>query len=708
MSNYILITTENYDGQMAEITFYPTTGGSIFLGLVLLPYEYYTDDFYGTYSIYIPSKDATCELRFITPTPTKTPTQTPSLTPTNTPTVTTTPTVTPSITSTSTTTPTVTPSITATHTATPTKTQTPTPSVTRTPIPTRTPTQTPTPTVTTTRTPIPTRTTTPTVTPTITQTPTATVTLTPTVTPTHTVTPSSTNPSCLCVEVVISQTDIDNAVKNVLFDGSDNTVIFQSSEKESKCDGGEIDYSFTSPGTYNFCVKSNMVQTLSLYYFFEDTPYYAPSIDSTITVSATGCSVDSDCGTNVTPTPTPTMTVTPTSTTNYNCWTVVPCCLGIPQGTMRVPSIYGLGDVVLATNGYCYTIGKDSPRCPEDLTYLMYYLDCISCSDSETNPCPTQSPTPTNTATPTVTPTTPGSFISVWRTTADDQTIALPLVASGTYSCFVDWGDGYSNYITYFGQPLFTTHMYDFPGDYTVTISGVISGWSFASFGGSAVSRERIISVLQWGVLDIGNEGGAFFGCVNLDLSSVSDTINLNNVNTLMNMFNGCILLTTINNINLWNTSTITNTNGTFYNSTNFDNNISGWDMSSVDSATNMFYLANSFNNGGNSGINNWNVSNLQLASGMFRNAIAFQQPINNWNVSNLSNAANFMRGKTTANYPASQLDDIFNSWSSLVYLQTFVNIHFGTINYTSAGVTGRGVLTNLTNNWSIVSGVQI
>ena len=335
-------------------------------------------------------------------------------------------------------------------------------------------------------------------------------------------------------------------------------------------------------------------------------------------------------------------------------------------------------------------------------------MDCISCSDSGANPCPTPSPTPTNTATPTVTPTTPGSFISVWRTTDYDQTIELPLVSTGTYSCFVDWGDGYSNYITYYGQPLFTTHMYDLPGDYTVTISGVISGWSFSSGISSAVSRERIISVLQWGVLDIGNEGGAFFGCVNLDLSSVSDTINLNNVYTLMNMFNGCILLTTINNINLWNTSTITNTTGAFYNATNFDNNISGWDMSSVDSATNMFYLANSFNNGGNSGINNWNVSNLQIASGMFRNAIAFQQPINNWNVSNLLNAVNFMRGKTTANYPASQLDDIFNSWSSLVYLQTFVNIHFGTINYTSAGVTGRGVLTNLTNNWSIVSGVQI
>jgi len=705
MSTYILITTENYDGQMAEITFYPTTGGSIFLGLVLLPYEYYTDDFYGTYSIYIPSKDATCELRFITPTPTKTPTQTPSLTPTNTPTVTTTPTVTPSITSTSTTTPTVTPSITATHTATPTKTQTPTPSITRTPIPTRTPTQTPTPTVTTTRTPIPTRTTTPTPTPTITKTPTATVTLTPTVTPTHTVTPSSTNPSCLCVEVVISQTDIDNAVKNVLF--PDNTIIFQSSEKQSKCDGGEIGYSFTSPGTYHFCVKSNMVQTLSLYYFFEDTPYYSPSINSTITVSTIGCSVDSDCGTNVTPTPTPTMTVTPTSTTNYECWDVGPCCLGLPQEIMSVPSIYGFLDVVLATNGYCYQLLKPSGRCPGTLTFSMYYSDCTTCT-SANKICPTPTSTPTNTPTPTVTPTTPGSFISVWRTTEYDESITLPLVPSGNYAFFVDWGDGFTNTITYWAQ-FQTTHTYDDPGDYTVTISGVISGWSFVStLNNSITSRPKFISVTRWGVLDIGNEGGAFFGCINLDLSSVSDTINLNNVATLTNMFSGCISLTTINNINSWNTSTIDTTDRTFYNTTNFNDNISSWNMSSVYSASNMFYQATSFNNGGNPGINNWNVSSLQDAAGMFRRALAFQQPIKNWDVKNVTNGSNFMLNKSTANYPASQLDDIFNTWSTLTYLQPNVVFNFGTINYTSAGVTGRGVLTNLTNNWTIYSGAQI
>jgi surface protein len=766
MSTYILITTENYDGQMAEITFYPSVGGSIYLGSVLLPYEYYTDDFYGTYSIYIPSKDATCELRFITPTPTKTPTQTPTVTPTNTPTNTVTPTVTPTLTTSPTTTPTVTPTPSischgckyyklyggigrggyteyeyipcGSNTPTtiqvnkvdylpglfkyvcikcsygiirlsgngtynlegecPTPTPTPTITTTRTPIPTRTPTTTPTPTVTTTRTPIPTKTTTPTVTPTITQTPTPTSTLTPTVTPTHTVTPTNTNPSCLCVEVVISQTDIDNAVKNTI-GPYDNIVFFQGS-KQSNCDGSDIIYEFTSPGTYHFCVKSSMINTLSLFYYFENVPQYYPSIDSTVTISTTGCSVDSDCGSNVTPTPTPTNTVTPTTTTKYNRWYLTSCCDGLSDGIMDIPSGYIAGDVVLADNGYCYVMVDSSIR-PITLNYSSSYADCTTCL-SENKPCPSLTPTPTITNTPSVTPTSPAAFISVWRTTTNSETISLPLVSSGTYSFLVDWGDGNSNTITTWNT-FDKNHTYEFAGDYTVTISGVINGWSFQT---STSSNTKFISVIKWGVLQIGNTGGAFFGCTNLDLSTVTDTLNLSGVISLASMFRNCSSLTTINNINLWNTSTVTTTTLMFWGATNFDDNIGGWNMGQVTNTTNMFFNATSFNNGGSSTINDWNVGNLQNATGMFRNAIAFEQQIDTWNIVNLLTAPYFMSGKSTADYPAT-LNQLFNSWSTLT-VKPNVSINFGSINYTSVGAPGYGILTNLTNNWSIGTGGQI
>jgi surface protein len=176
-------------------------------------------------------------------------------------------------------------------------------------------------------------------------------------------------------------------------------------------------------------------------------------------------------------------------------------------------------------------------------------------------------------------------------------------------------------------------------------------------------------------------------------------------------MFYGCTSLTTINNINLWNVSQINNTRRMFENATNFNDNISGWNTQNLSNASYMFYNATNFNNGGNSGINNWNVTSLSNADYMFGNAVAFQQPINNWEVGLLTSATGFMGGKSTANYPASQLDDIFNSWSSFINFipQSNVTIDFGNIEWTFAGgLSGSLILIDTPWNWIINSGGPI
>lgn len=133
MSTTIQITTDNYYGQTAVITYYPDTGGTINLGSQILPYDYNTDYYYGTYSLYFPLFDKTCTLVIIAQTPTPTPTQTPTQTSTQTPTPTTTSTLgstpppTPTNTGTPTPTPTNTASVTPTNTSTPTQTPTPSP-----------------------------------------------------------------------------------------------------------------------------------------------------------------------------------------------------------------------------------------------------------------------------------------------------------------------------------------------------------------------------------------------------------------------------------------------------------------------------------------------------------------------------------------------------------------------------------------------------
>jgi len=74
MGTILEILTTNYNGQLADITFYPCSGGSINIGSVILPYNYQSEYYYGTYDIYIPNYDKTCSLVVPCLSPTPTPT----------------------------------------------------------------------------------------------------------------------------------------------------------------------------------------------------------------------------------------------------------------------------------------------------------------------------------------------------------------------------------------------------------------------------------------------------------------------------------------------------------------------------------------------------------------------------------------------------------------------------------------------------------
>lgn len=109
MTTGVQISSVNFDGQIANITFYPDTGGTISLGANVLPYTTQLEYYYGSYELYFGAFDETCFAYInnpITPTPTPTETETPTPTVTNTPTTTETPSQTPTNTQTSTNTPT--------------------------------------------------------------------------------------------------------------------------------------------------------------------------------------------------------------------------------------------------------------------------------------------------------------------------------------------------------------------------------------------------------------------------------------------------------------------------------------------------------------------------------------------------------------------------------------------------------------------------
>jgi surface protein len=292
-------------------------------------------------------------------------------------------------------------------------------------------------------------------------------------------------------------------------------------------------------------------------------------------------------------------------------------------------------------------------------------------------------------------------FVSTWNTTntsvgssASNQ-IKLPLTINGTYDFIVDWGDGSIDTITSWNQAE-TLHTYSSSGTYTITIGGQCEGIRFANTG----DRLKILSVSSWGDFELADgNNGHFQGCSNLDLTFVSDVLNIGNCNNLGSMFVG-YSFATINNIELWDVSNVVSMNNMFNNCTLFNSDISSWDTSNCDNMSVMFFNATNFNQP----IGSWNVSNVLSMSNMFRNAISFNQDISSWDISNVFNFNAFMNGKTDLNYSSSNLDAIYNNWSLLSVVPN-LTIDFGTIKYTLAGQAGKDILDLAPNDWTIIDG---
>ncbi|WP_316632354.1 BspA family leucine-rich repeat surface protein [uncultured Flavobacterium sp.] len=240
---------------------------------------------------------------------------------------------------------------------------------------------------------------------------------------------------------------------------------------------------------------------------------------------------------------------------------------------------------------------------------------------------------------------TKNTFISTWRTSntstgsSTSTQVKLPLINTGTYNFIVDWGDGLYNTITNWNQAQ-TTHTYSVAGDYTIKITGTCTGWRFTNFG----DRLKILSISKWGKLRLGNDNGYFYGCANLNLSGVSDILDLTGTTTLEAAFFGCTALTTIGRVNEWNMSGVIVLYNTF-NSSSFNSNIGNWDVSHVNTLRNTF-VNSSFNNGESPDINNWNVSKVANMESLFSGS-KFNQYIGNWNTVNVTTMNSMFQGSS-------------------------------------------------------------
>ncbi len=212
------------------------------------------------------------------------------------------------------------------------------------------------------------------------------------------------------------------------------------------------------------------------------------------------------------------------------------------------------------------------------------------------------------------------AFITTWETTEAMESIILPYLGNlsylGTYTGTIDWGDGTTDSNSYANS----IHTYTTAGTYTVTICGDVIGWNFSLVPNS---RLKIKSVLQWGQLQLGYNGGDYFiNCPNLDLSSVSDTLDLTGITILSGLFYGCTSLTSVNNINSWDTSAVTDMGTMFYGCMVFNQALS-FNTSAVVNMRDMFGLCQAFNQP-----LSFDTSSVIDMGAMFSACNSFNQPL--------------------------------------------------------------------------------
>ena len=230
------------------------------------------------------------------------------------------------------------------------------------------------------------------------------------------------------------------------------------------------------------------------------------------------------------------------------------------------------------------------------------------------------------------------TFIFTIRTTSN-RGFVLPLVATGIYNFWVDWGDGKKDYVrgygqTYTGETAARTHTYPTAlKDYTIKITGTCKGWSFDTL---ATHAAKLKSIKRWGCLELIGDavGNQFAGSTNLDLSDVVDILNLGNATYVRSFFGNNLTLRQVNLINNWNISKVTNIQFMFQNANAFNSPLHSWDTSNVTVMDGTFNVCNAFNQP----LNSWNVSKVTSMSQMFLNATTFNQDLSEWNVSNVRN----------------------------------------------------------------------
>ncbi|MDT7831593.1 BspA family leucine-rich repeat surface protein [Flavobacteriaceae bacterium S356] len=261
---------------------------------------------------------------------------------------------------------------------------------------------------------------------------------------------------------------------------------------------------------------------------------------------------------------------------------------------------------------------------------------------------------------------------------AGGTTIQLP-ISGGGYDVDIDNDGDYSDNGSLVNVS--TTQTIDFgsAGNYTIRIRPNTSNTNnhLRIEYNNANDAAKLTSIDRWGDHIVWTSmANAFYGCSNMNITSVAGTPNLSIVTDMSNMFYDASLfnrdlnswnmsnVTNMNSmfrnassfnqdLNSWNTSSVTDMAGLFIDATSFNGNISTWNTSSVTSMVNTFRFATAFNQD----LNSWNTASVTSMNSMFVGAAAFNGAIDGWNVSKVTNMGWMFQNATAFNQP-------LNSWN--------------------------------------------
>ena len=298
--------------------------------------------------------------------------------------------------------------------------------------------------------------------------------------------------------------------------------------------------------------------------------------------------------------------------------------------------IFGIGAATLQTSSTACvsstvttTVPSVTTTVPSVTTTIPSTTNLVLQIDTALLPLPSSDDDPSSSTSSTSTTTFPSTSSTIVgrSVTALDSVFVYEIGLFGDVDVQVDWGDGTNS--TFNSTGMFA-HTYAASGQYTITISGSLTGFGQAYDEESSeeifplAGAEFLKSVDSFGELGIESLSLAFYGSNNLE--SVPAEI----PSTVTSLFGIFAFSTSFDqSLSSWDTSNVTDMSGMFDNASSFDQSLSSWDISNVIDMSYMFFGATSFNQS----LSSWDTSNVTGMSYMFTGATSFDQSLGEWNV---------------------------------------------------------------------------